>query len=261
MKKIFYILSVFALVTSFVGCEEHDPALDPPASLSFLKASEQIAFEAEENVRTIRVYATKLSNVDRVVTVNQLLEGLDQDGQPYSTALEGDYTVSSTTVTIPAGELYGSFDVIFNPGLDVTVSRHVTFEIATPDDYYTNVTKGMVKVTYNRLCFSNTIIHTIVLDQYGSEITWNIKDSSGAVVASGGPYNDAASNVAQPQAPTTFTLPDGNYTYTINDSYGDGMFNGANIGTYKIAKDCGSILVNALGNSFTTTRTHTFSLP
>jgi len=261
MRKIFSLLTI-TLFASFISCDEYEPGVDAPASLGFEKASDQVGFVAESNVETVKVYATTKSNVDRVVTISQLLEGVDEDGQPNSTAVEGDYTVSSTSVTIPAGEWYGSFDIVFNPELDVTVSRYVTFQINNPgEEYVINSTKNKTKVTYSRLCFSNTIVHNIVLDQYGSEITWNITDSSGAVVASGGPYSDSATNVAQPQAPTTYTLPDGNYTYTINDSYGDGMFNGANIGTYKLSKDCGSVLIDFLGNGFTVTRSHTFSLP
>lgn len=62
---------------------------------------------------------------------------------------------------------------------------------------------------------------TLITDCYGSEITWNIRNSSNAIVASGGPYT----NVSGGQ---TFNfancLPVGCYTFTINDSYGDGLF-------------------------------------
>ncbi|MCB0555770.1 MAG: zinc metalloprotease, partial [Phaeodactylibacter sp.] len=59
---------------------------------------------------------------------------------------------------------------------------------------------------------------TLVLDNYPSETTWNIKNSGGTTVASGGPYSTAGATVTVPT-----TLAAGNYTFTINDSYGDGI--------------------------------------
>ncbi|MEZ4838980.1 hypothetical protein [Flavobacterium sp.] len=59
----------------------------------------------------------------------------------------------------------------------------------------------------------------------------------------------------------TFDLPDGTYTFTINDSYGDGMVTSASVtGFYKLSKDCGSVLIDVVGN-FETIQTHTFSIP
>lgn len=62
---------------------------------------------------------------------------------------------------------------------------------------------------------------TVVTDCWGSETTWQvIDDANGQVVANGGPYTDG-----QPlgQNLHTFCLPTGCYTFTIFDSYGDGM--------------------------------------
>src|SRR5690606_16986467 len=260
MKKIFYLLTI-SLLTTFISCEDYNPAVEAPVSLGFEKASEQVSYVTEDNVKSIRVYATHTSDVDRVVAVNQL-DGLDPQDNPYTTAEEGDFTVSSTSVTIPAGELYGTFEIEFNPDLDLTVTRYVTFEIDYPEDYSVNNTKKTVKVTYNRLCFSNTIIYELTLDRWSSETTWDIRNSSDEVVESGGPYGpDAAANVLQPLNPMSFTLPDGNYTFTIYDAYGDGMVTSASvIGSYKISKDCGSVLVDQIGDC-EFSRSHTFTLP
>jgi PKD repeat protein len=62
---------------------------------------------------------------------------------------------------------------------------------------------------------------TVVTDCWGSETTWKvIDDASGQIVANGGPYIDG-----QPlgQYIHTFCLPSGCYTFTILDSYGDGL--------------------------------------
>ncbi len=70
-------------------------------------------------------------------------------------------------------------------------------------------------------CVSTTII--INLDQYQSETYWGIYDTSGALLTYGNNYGsqpDYASVVEQR------CLPEGNLTFVIYDSYGDGL-NGA----------------------------------
>jgi len=70
-------------------------------------------------------------------------------------------------------------------------------------------------------CVPTTIV--INLDQYQSETSWTVKDTSGALIASGGNYGgqpDYAS-VLEPVC-----LPEGPLVFTIYDSYGDGL-NGA----------------------------------
>ena len=60
----------------------------------------------------------------------------------------------------------------------------------------------------------------INLDQYPSETTWDIKDSLGNVLLSGGPYSNVPNY--QPQFIGN-CLPVGELTFTIYDSYGDGI--------------------------------------
>lgn len=71
----------------------------------------------------------------------------------------------------------------------------------------------------------------VYTDNYPAEITWDIKDEQGNVVASGGPYqpgNDDQYGAGGPDALTTkvhdVTLPDAEqcFSITIYDSFGDG---------------------------------------
>jgi Pregnancy-associated plasma protein-A/Secretion system C-terminal sorting domain len=66
---------------------------------------------------------------------------------------------------------------------------------------------------------------TLVGDRYGSETTWNLKNGSGTTLYSGGPYTDRTTNVTQNLVTNqAWNLPaDGCYTFTINDSQGDGI--------------------------------------
>ena len=63
----------------------------------------------------------------------------------------------------------------------------------------------------------------INLDQYQSETSWEITDSTGAVVSSGGNYGSSPdySSITIPVC-----IPKGNLNFTIYDTYGDGL-NGA----------------------------------
>ena len=79
----------------------------------------------------------------------------------------------------------------------------------------------------------NSVVFRLQRDKYGSEITWNIKNSAGTILYSGGPYTDTA---ALPILLTqNWTLASNQcYTFTINDSYGDGICCAEGAGYYDI---------------------------
>ena len=78
-------------------------------------------------------------------------------------------------------------------------------------------------------CVGGTVDLTLTLDNYPGETTWDLKDSGGATVASGGPYSTQGATINQ-----TFNLTAGDYTFTIYDSYGDGICCGYGQGSYSL---------------------------
>ena len=81
-------------------------------------------------------------------------------------------------------------------------------------------------------------------DAYGSEFTWNIKNSGGTTVASGGPYADQQAAGAYPQADVNFTLVNNEcYTITLTDSYGDGFDSGYGDGSFKVQVNGSDLVV------------------
>jgi hypothetical protein len=96
-------------------------------------------------------------------------------------------------------------------------------------------------------------------DYYGSETTWNIKNTSGTILYSGGPYTN---KTTLPSLITqTWTLPSNQcYTFTINDSGKDGICCGLTNGNgyYKLTSDDGSTVI-ASGASFTTSESKSFA--
>jgi len=76
-------------------------------------------------------------------------------------------------------------------------------------------------LSFSQNCVPTTII--INLDQYQGETSWDVKDSTGFVVADGSGYwSEPDYGIVEEQR----CLPAGNLTFTIYDSYGDGL-NGA----------------------------------
>jgi endonuclease I len=100
-------------------------------------------------------------------------------------------------------------------------------------------------------CNKNEIAFSLTTDYYGYETSWTITNSSNIEVANGGSYassTDYNENVC---------LDDGDYTFTINDSYGDGICCTYGNGSYDISI-AGTSLIS--GGSFATSESKTFSL-
>jgi hypothetical protein len=76
-----------------------------------------------------------------------------------------------------------------------------------------------------------TFMVRIKPDIWGSEITWDVKNSAGTVIASGGPYYDGNRvqiNVPVPCGPLDC------FSFGIYDEYGDGIANSAPMGWYLV---------------------------
>ncbi|MBQ4819528.1 reprolysin-like metallopeptidase [Aquimarina sp. MMG016] len=95
---------------------------------------------------------------------------------------------------------------------------------------------------------------SITLDNYPEETSWQITNSSNQVVASGGTYG------SQPDGSTitvTECLDAGTYTFTISDSYGDGICCTYGNGSYSLT--AGSTTL-ASGGSFGGSESTTFTV-
>ena len=113
------------------------------------------------------------------------------------------------------------------------------------DDMSNNDVSFTATLAYQAAHIDITI--AITTDQYGSETTWDIKTSSGTSISSGGPYADGAVSV---QTPVIATLsPDECYTFTIYDSYGDGICCNYGQGSYSVTD--GNAYSLASGGQFT----------
>ncbi len=96
----------------------------------------------------------------------------------------------------------------------------------------------------------------ILMDDYGAEVTWELKNPLGTTVLSGGPYTTGTVETIN----ESYDIPsdgDGCYTFTIYDSFGDGLCCGYGIGNYTIS-DVNGVLVS--GGEYAEEETKIFSM-
>jgi thiol-disulfide isomerase/thioredoxin len=145
----------------------------------------------------------------------------------------------SETITLPETPFY-----LLKPNNSITIN------ILTEDPSPSN---NIISQSFSKSPISllNDLIVEVRTDQYGTEISWNIKNASNAIVSNGGPYSDAVQTQTK-----NVNLPNGYYVLTINDSYGDGILGGG----YIKLKNASGDLFTIAGNSFSSTSSMPFKV-
>lgn len=169
------------------------------------------------NTVNIPVFTGNKESKDRVYNV--IVDG--------SAAAAGSYTIP-TSITIPGGSNEGSLTVgLSDTDLGIGVNKlTISFE---PNDgsYYGAATR----IEYTQNCTEVTATLDLVFDQWGSEVSWSVKDALDGVVASGGGYPDTAAGTSTSDT-KTFNLCSGRtYTLETTDAYGDGW---GSVGSYTL---------------------------
>ncbi len=125
----------------------------------------------------------------------------------------------------------------FNAGGTYTVSLTVS---------NTNEADTIIKSNYIEITEGNQLVLALETDDYGSETSWSLTDTSGVQIFSGSGYS---SNTLYEI--TMDCLIDSCYTFTINDSYGDGICCGFGSGYYHITNVEGDTLVSGGAFNYT----------
>ncbi|MBE0456397.1 endonuclease [Pseudoalteromonas sp. KG3] len=100
-------------------------------------------------------------------------------------------------------------------------------------------------------CADNTVSLALTTDNYGEETSWQITNAQGTPVASGGGYSGNNSYTEQA------CLVDGDYTFSIFDSYGDGICCSFGNGSYALTSAQTQL---ASGSSFQSSEATPFTL-
>lgn len=107
----------------------------------------------------------------------------------------------------------------------------------------------------------NAVKFKLVGDRYGSETRWNLKNSAGTTLFSGGPYTNLATNTTQTLVNNvTWNLASNDcYIFTITDSAGDGLTGPYGNGSYYI-KNSGLNITVVSGATFGASESKSFSI-
>ncbi len=95
----------------------------------------------------------------------------------------------------------------------------------------------------------------LLSDFHADETTWNLKNSAGTIIYEGGPYGASYTAYIEP-----WCLLEDCYTFTIFDSFGDGLSNGIP-GTFQITDEEGHILTFLAEPDFGEMTSKTFCSP
>jgi len=173
------------------------------------------------------------------VTLNYNINGGANQTYTWNGSLTPNQSVDVTLLNTNFNGNLNVSIVTSNGGTDQRVSNNTASR-----NYFDKVASN-----YN---FTNYVF-TLQQDFWGEEITWSLKDSSGAIQYSGGPYTAKPSQVLPLPALITqnWTLDSNQcYTFTINDSSSDGICCGeSGDGYYDIKSSDGSTTI-ATGASY-----------
>jgi len=102
-------------------------------------------------------------------------------------------------------------------------------------------------------CDTNEVTLDLIFSNYAGELSWDITDADGNVVASEGPYanGDVSAQIVS-------CLEDGLHSLNMYDSYGDGMCCSWGEGSYSLTDSDGNVL--ASGASFGYSESTLFAL-
>lgn len=249
MKKLLLFVSALSLLT-LGSCSDDEQGQvtygGTPSYLFVERTSNFPVFEDEVSTLEVEVGVTTKANVDRTFTIEVDTEN--------STATANQYSLTTTTVTIPAGEYKSSVSLTGNyDNLPEGEEVVLVLKIAGSEPFVAGNESHAVNIY--RACGSNLVILNILFDGYGSEVSWELLDGDGNIVASAalGTYTDGQSTASQ-----EFCLESGNYTFIIYDSYGDGLSFPSN-GAYTLSLN-GANLVSG-GGDYGFSSTHPFIVP
>ncbi|MCF6279352.1 MAG: hypothetical protein L3J14_03295 [Flavobacteriaceae bacterium] len=246
MKNKIYLLtlliSIGLLINSCDINSEEYQSVSPVDSFVTTSTSVVVAENATEFSFDITVQSSETYTADRSVPISVTSS---------STANGLEYTFNGN-VDIIAGQLSGSTIIELNTDLlSSDTEKTIILRLLS--------TSEEITLSYIKECNENKISLIIDFDNFSQETSWEItEDGSGNIMASsGGLYNSGLDLFTD-----EIVLPNGDYTFTIMDSFGDGICCGWGNGSYQLKKlNCagGDILVE--GASFGSSESMQFSLP
>lgn len=205
MKNIYRIFIALFTMGALVSCD-FDDDFTPPNYVSMERGPKAVGVDlGGSKAQEITVYTGNETGADR--TFNILVA-------PASTLSAAAYTVPAT-VTVPANTNSGTFTVNLTD-TDISAAGETLILNLQPE---AGLTAGApLTLNISQVCPYTETLVSFQFDGWASETTWEISDSEGEVLFSGGDYSDG-----QASANRTLCIAPGVYKFTVFDGYGDGM--------------------------------------
>lgn len=225
---------------------------------------ELAAFVTETNVKTINGAYGPVNLTNIPYTNDAAVSALIADAevcagnlQPMKFTLTNNGSANITSATINYGVVGGSTQnhnfvgnlapftstVVMLPAYSFAASATNTLNVTVTNVNGSADQNAVNDAATKSIPLTNKIANTpgtmsmiFKSDQYGSELTWEVKEEiSGTVVASGGPYTDLGASGTTTHPAVNFAAnPNMCYKTVIYDSYGDGYNAGTGVGGYTI---------------------------
>jgi len=236
MKTIKYLI-IFTFSLFIMNSCEDGPTTEDINYVSFEGSSFGFPVDIDGTTEfPISIYSTQISSSDRTIGIK-----VNTD---LSTADPASYNIPAL-VTIPANKNEGILPITLSDINIGVAGKKLILEFENEDGLFTGE-PTQLNITQN--CPGNEVYLNISLDDWGSETSWELVDSSNNIVASGGPYSDGDTGYS-----TSFCLGVGTYTLGIYDGYGDGG------GSATIIKN-DVTLVDISGSDYATSASQTFEI-
>jgi len=215
MKNLkLYLLLLVAAAFTFYSCEEDLK----PVNTNFVTFGDSsysaLVDPGSSTTIDITVYAANVTGSDRSISVNV-------DG---SSAAAGSFNVP-TTVTVPGGANEGVLTVeLSDPGI---AQNALNIQLVGEEGLFVG---EKTTIVYTQSCNEVAVVLDFTFDYYSSETSWEILDSNGDTILTGGGYSDGIWSTTE-----NFNLCQSrSYTLIVYDAYADGMNDGTNLGSYTL---------------------------
>ncbi|MFT5859180.1 MAG: hypothetical protein ACI865_001280 [Flavobacteriaceae bacterium] len=213
---------------------------------------------------TTNATADVITNIPAEVCNNSITPSIriKNNGGDDLTSLQIDYSVNggaASTYNWTGNLAFLSAEEIALPAIGFTMAavNTVTVTLSNPNGIADeDASDNVATQNFNEAVASNTatVDLTIIPDNYGSETTWEVKNSGGTTLYSGGPYTDGQTT---PEVTNMMLTATDCYEFIINDAFGDGICCAWGTGSYTIVGG-GTTLVT--GGEFTDTETRLFQV-
>lgn len=247
--KITKILSVLFLAVLMSNCEKNEVnnvESVPFNTVSFPRRGPIAEIDPASPTYKLEVNVTHKSSVDRTFTVNLIpladVPNISADAPRFAEADPADFSIATTTVTVPAGEVKGFLDISFTAeNLAIGVTKSIGLEVVVPDDGTQTVyrDRDTMVLNFTQACPDTKAELKINFDNYPEETSWELYLGSD-LIGSGGPYDGATEPFVQ-----GLCLAPGDYTFVLYDSYGDGICCASGNGSYSITSNGDTIISGA----------------